>query len=369
MGGVYIHIPFCFSKCPYCDFYSFFADEKEKREYVSALIDEIKTNKRAAEYVRSFKADTLYLGGGTPSVLDGELIYEIISTAKKKYSVPENGEITVECNPHCDIESLIPFFKISGVNRISLGLQSAVEKERKVLGRISDRKRITEVIDLLKSNGINNISLDVMMGVPYQTAESLKETLDFCISSGVTHISSYILKLEEGTFFYKNQSKYPFPDEDAVCDMYKFCCDYLEKHGFSHYEISNFAKSGYESRHNTKYWKSEEYLGIGAAAHSFVDGKRFFYGRSCDDFINGKPPVFDGCGGDCEEYIMLGLRLKEGISVSELIKKFGEKPAESIIIKAPLFKKRGLVNYDGDKLSLTVEGCLLSNSIIAQLIE
>lgn len=368
MGGVYVHIPFCASKCPYCDFYSACPKPGEREAYVKAVIDEINTGRRASEYVDGFYADTLYLGGGTPSVLQGEDIYKIVTAAKKAYNMPADSEITVECNPSSDIESLVPYLKAAGVNRASLGMQSAVEKERKILGRASDRARIEEVVRLFIKNGIENISLDVMLGVPYQTKESLKESIDFAVGIGAKHISAYILKLEEGTFFYKNRDRYTFADDDLVAEMYLECCEELKKSGFSHYEISNFAKEGFESRHNKKYWLLEDYLGIGAAAHSFVGGKRFYFEASKEAFINGQRPVFDCNGGDFEEYVMLRLRLSSGLRLSSLKARFGESCVNEIIKKAPLLKKNGLVSFDGEALSLTEKGFLVSNAVIAELI-
>ena len=369
MNGVYIHIPFCNSKCPYCDFYSYRCKEDEQKRYVDALIDEIKTLRRVGEYApKDFNADTLYLGGGTPSVLKGEDLLRIIETAKEKFNIKDDAEITVECNPNSDIESLIPYFKRSGVNRVSLGMQSAVDSERRSLGRQADQQRIKKVIGLLKEKGIDNISLDIMLGIPSQTEDSLKETLNFAINCKVKHMSAYILKIEEGTFFDTHRERYDFPDENAVCDLYNLCSDTLEKSGFSHYEISNFAIPSYESRHNTKYWELENYLGIGAAAHSFIDGKRFYFESDTESFTNGDKVIFDGLGGDCEEYIMLKLRLKKGLNIKELVSIYGEKSAEKIIKKAPLFKEQGLVNFDSDNLSLTKKGFLLSNSIIAEFI-
>lgn len=369
MNGVYIHIPFCKSKCPYCDFYSYRCSNEQREQYVAAIIDEISNGKRTAEFLKKpFIADTLYLGGGTPSVLTGEQLYNVIDIAKRKYRLPLDAEITVECNPGSDIESIIPYLKKAGVNRISLGMQSTVTAERQQLGRSADKKRIRSVINLLKENGINNISLDVMLGIPSQTTESLEETLQFAVECKVQHVSAYILKIEEGTFFHKNISRYDFPDENAICELYYQCCDFLENHGYSHYEISNFALPGFESRHNTKYWKLENYLGIGAAAHSYVDGKRFYFESSSEDFIKGCKAIYDGDGGDYEEYIMLRLRLKSGLSLTELSRLYGKNHTERIIKKAPLFKEQGLINFDGENLSLTQKGFLLSNSIIAELI-
>lgn len=369
MSGVYIHIPFCKSKCPYCDFYSYRCNEEQRGKYVDALIDEIITGSRASEFLKKpFYADTLYLGGGTPSVLTGEQIFNIIETAKKEYHLPGNAEITVECNPGSDIEALIPYFKKAGVNRISLGMQSAVTEERRRLGRNADKDRIRSVINLLNENGITNISLDIMLGIPSQTKDSLEETLQFAVDCKVTHISAYILKIEEGTFFHKNIDRYKFPDENAVCDLYYQCCDFLQSKGYSHYEISNFALPGFESRHNTKYWKLENYLGIGAAAHSYIDGKRFYFESNSEGFISGAKAIFDEYGGDYEEYVMLRLRLKEGLSLSELSRIYGTEHEKKIIKKAPLFKEQGFVSFDGESLSLTNKGFLLSNTIISELI-
>ena len=369
MSGVYIHIPFCKSKCPYCDFYSYRCKSEEMKPYVDSLINEINTLDRVSEFVKEpFVADTLYLGGGTPSVLSGEDLYKIITTAKEKFSIPDNAEITVECNPNSDIEAILPYLLKAGVNRISLGLQSAVDKERRALGRQSDKKRVSEVIELLKSNGITNISLDVMLGIPFQTEESLKETLDFVIESGVPHISAYMLKIEEGTHFYKAYDKYDFPDDEKTIEFYNQCADALEKADFVHYEISNFAKEGFQSRHNTKYWELENYLGIGPGAHSYFDGSRFYFESDTQGFINGEEAIFDDFGGDAEEYIMLKLRLKKGLDLNELKSLYGEKPLIKIKEKAPFLKEQGLIEFDKDRLALTRKGYLLSNSVICELI-
>lgn len=370
MSGVYIHIPFCKSKCPYCDFHSHRCNSALQTDYIKALADEIKTLRRVKQFLptQAFTADTLYLGGGTPSVLKSEELDEILCLSIAKFNLPENAEITVECNPGSDIETLIPTFIKCGVNRISLGMQSAVYSERRLLGRQSDQCRIKQVIDLLKQSGIKNISLDIMLGVPNQTKESLKETLNFVKKCDIQHISAYILKIEEGTFFDIHKERFKFPTDDEACDLYEYCCEYLESIGFNHYEISNFAKPGFESLHNTKYWKSENYLGLGAAAHSFIDGKRFYFESDTQGFIDGKEAVFDCYGNDAEEYIMLRLRLRDGLKLSALSALYGEKACKNIIKKAPFFKKEGLVNYDEETISLTRKGFLLSNNIISEFI-
>ncbi|MGN0525883.1 MAG: radical SAM family heme chaperone HemW [Acutalibacteraceae bacterium] len=369
MTGIYIHIPFCNSKCPYCDFYSYRTSEREKAEYVNRLTQEINTLQSVKKFVKGdITADTIYLGGGTPSALSGEQLFNIIECAKKKFNTPDDAEITVECNPSSDIEKSAPYLKKAGVNRISLGMQSSIDKERKILGRTSGKERVIEVINILKKLGITNISLDVMLGVPHQTKESLDETLRFCISSGATHISAYMLKLEENTFFYKNQDKYVFPSEEEVCDMYIQCCETLADAGFNHYEISNFALPDFESRHNTKYWELENYIGIGPSAHSYYCGKRFYYPDSTEAFISRAPAVFDGNGGGYDEYIMLRLRLKKGLNINELESIYGGTASKKIKNKAPFLNEQGLVNFDNESLSLTEKGFLLSNTIINEFI-
>jgi oxygen-independent coproporphyrinogen-3 oxidase len=326
--------------------------------------------RRVSPYLphNGFTADTLYIGGGTPSVLRGEDIEKVVNSAKKKFNISDGSEITIECNPASDIEGLIPYFINCGINRVSLGMQSAIDEERRILGRSADRERIRRVIDLLKENGITNISLDVMMGIPNQTEESLKETLQFAIDCEVMHISAYILKIEEGTFFDTHRDRYRFPDEDEVCNLYELCVDLLGQAGYEQYEISNFAKPSYHSRHNTKYWLLEDYLGLGPSAHSFLNNKRYYFKSDIIDFINGELPVFDCDGGDCEEFIMLRLRLKQGLNLPELKEKYGENALDNIIKKAPYFKEQGLIEFDGDRLSLTEKGFLISNHIISELI-
>ena len=370
MNGIYIHIPFCRSKCPYCDFYSLTQPVDLQGVYVSSLVDEIKNGKRFKEIfdAKSEIYDTIYLGGGTPSVLSGEYIYNIITKIKENYKITEDAEITVECNPNSDIKSLIPYFKKSGVNRISLGMQSAVDVERKKLGRSADKQRIFDIINELKTNDIDNISLDIMLGVPHQTIDTLKETLDFIKECDVKHISAYILNIEENTPFHKMQNKLNLPDENTVCDFYEFTSNYLKNIGFTHYEISNFAKKGYESRHNTKYWLLKDYLGLGPSAHSFINGKRYYFPNDINSFINGEPPLFDCDGGDEEEFIMLRLRLKRGLDLNELKSKYGESAFERILKKVSFLKEQDLIDFDNNIISLTEKGFLLSNTVISELI-
>lgn len=361
--GLYIHIPFCKSKCPYCDFYSMRSDETGYDDYTMCVAE----NMEHWSDRLNREADTLYLGGGTPSLTGGKNIAFLVRRARELFGV--EGEITVECNPSATDNDFFEIVAQAGVNRISLGMQSAVDGERKKLGRSADRKRIEECISLSRKAGIENISLDVMLGIPEQTEKTLKETADFCLATGVPHISAYMLKLEEGTYFQRNSHKLNLPDDDKTADMYLMLGDILEKNGLRNYEISNFAKKGFEGKHNLKYWKCEEYLGIGPAAHSFIEGKRFYYPRDIDYFKFGGEPVQDGTGGDEAEYIMLRLRLADGIVFKNFEEIFNKKFSEKIIEKAKFFEEKNYMKIDEKSMKLTREGFLISNYIIGELQE
>lgn len=357
-----MHIPFCRSKCPYCDFYSLKADESVKKQYVNTL-----KNRISAEMsILSCKADTLYIGGGTPSVLGAENLGEIVKSASP--FLTSDAEITVECNPFGLNEDFFNTLSFYGVNRISMGLQSTNDSERRALGRLSDSETVKQAVLSAQSAGINNISLDVMLGIPRQTEKSLAETLDFCLSLSVPHISAYILKLEEGTLFYKKQSELSIPDDDAVADLYLQTCEALEKNGIIQYEISNFAKSGFESRHNLKYWNCEEYLGLGPAAHSFLNGKRFYFERDLSGFLNNAEPIQDGDGGDFTEYAMLRLRLTDGLLQNDTEKRFGHKTPKEMIKESAFFANNGLMESDETGIRLTRKGFLISNTILSEIL-
>lgn len=340
-NGLYFHIPFCRSKCPYCDFYSVKYDKSQSEKYVDRLIDEIK------KYNGSF--DTIYFGGGTPSILEPELIEKIISASKSQFNIEKNVEITVECNPSKNLERDFEKYAEYGVNRISLGMQSARNEERFALGRVAGKSEVAKAIGDAKKSGITNISLDVMLGTPKQTLNTLDETFEFIDRMNVTHISAYMLKIEEGTKFFELKDRLELADEDIVAQMYLKTIDSLKSLGFNQYEISNFSKIGYESRHNLKYWELNEYLGIGATAHSLWGGKRFFYDKNFSI-------IDDGIGGTEEERIMLGLRLNKGIDKSLIKKDFSQ------------FIKMGLIEDLGKKIALTPDGMLVSNTIINELI-
>ena len=340
-AGLYFHIPFCKSKCPYCDFYSKKYCAGEDEAYCKRLKEEI------IKYSGGF--DTVYFGGGTPSIIKPHLIGEVLTASRAQFDIDENSEITIECNPREDLSENFKLYKAYGINRISLGMQSAVDSERFALGRSAGKSEVEKAINDARDTGIDNISLDLMLGTPKQSLQSLDVTFDFIDKMKVQHISAYMLKIEEGTKFYDIKNKLPLPDEDEVSEMYLKTIKTLKGLGFEQYEISNFAKSGFESKHNLKYWKLIPYLGIGKTAHSFWGGRRFYY----DEAFN---IIDDGRGGDLSERIMLGLRLTEGID-------------KSIITKPYLhFVSAGLMKEKNNRLSLTPKGMLVSNTIISELI-
>lgn len=340
-SGLYFHIPFCKSKCPYCDFYSVKFDEASAQQYVQEICDEIK------QYQGIF--DTVYFGGGTPSILPPELIGKILDCARAQFEISDDAEITVECNPSKDLSEDFKKYASYGVNRISVGMQSAVDSERFALGRVAGRNEVERTINYARQSEIENISLDLMLGTPKQTIESLDYSFDFIKSVGVPHVSAYMLKIEEGTKFFQMRDRLVLPDDDTVGEMYLKAVDTLASFGIKQYEISNFAVPGFESRHNTKYWTLTPYLGIGKSAHSFWGGKRFFY-----DIEWNK--IDDGTGGDKEEQIMLGLRLAKGIDKSLVDRDFAE------------FVKMGYVDDLGERIALTPKGMLVSNTIINYII-
>ena len=273
----------------------------------------------------------------------------------------------MEMNPTS--KELIDFtvLKECGLNRLSIGMQSAVESEMKLLGRTHSQEDVINTVNQAKKSGIDNISLDLIIGVPTQTKESLKYSMDFCKSLGVKHISAYILKIEEGTKFYTIKDSLNMPSDDEQAEMYMYVSEYLESIGYSQYEISNYSLEGFESKHNTKYWRCEEYIGIGPSAHSFYNGERFYYNRSFEEFYNDKTN-FDCIGGTEEEFIMLNLRLKRGLIFKEYEEKYNKKFPEEIIKKAKILEKAGLLTVDKEKVSLNRKGYLVSNAIICELI-
>lgn len=363
--GLYLHIPFCVKKCAYCDFYSAFAGEKALDDYAKGLISEIK--KWGGRLCRPL-VDTVYLGGGTPSLL-GERLIPVTGAVREAFCLADGAEITLEINPAGDSGKILLAAKQAGVNRLSVGVQSGDNAKLSLLGRTHTARDALNTVNAARALGFKNISLDLMIGLPDSDLTTLKADLDFVLSAKPEHISAYILKIEKNTLFYKKRDTLNLPDGDETAEQYLYMCDYLKEKGFSHYEISNFAKAGFEGRHNLKYWRCNEYLGIGPSAHSFLEGERFYYPRDSRAFLRGEPPVSDGKGGDREEYIMLNLRLKEGICFKKYRERFSEDLPEGIKKAALPLEGAGLLNITHGGISLTDRGMLLSNSIITNLLE
>lgn len=356
--GLYIHIPFCASKCSYCDFYSFTPNDEVIDRYLVAVTEEL-------EKYKTYEVDTLYIGGGTPSIIGAKRLTKLLKNIRELFG--DFKEATIEANP---ADNLLEFFKAAhsgGINRVSLGVQSGVESELKELSRRHGNKEVIKAVEDCKSAGIRNISLDLMLGIPNQTAESLEESINFLAGLEPTHISAYILKLEEGTPLYSKKDTLLIPDGDATADLYLKAVDLLAEKGFYQYEISNFCKTGLPSLHNLKYWRGEEYIGIGPAAHGYLEGKRYYYPRDIDSFITSPNPIFDAAPKKAEEYLMLGLRLEEGVTYQTL-EKYGYN-ITAIKTKVDLFKKHGLITETEQGFSLTPQGFLVSNSIIVEFLE
>lgn len=362
--GVYIHIPFCDGKCNYCDFYSFKATENEMKNYIELLNDNIR---RWAEKYKDKIVDTIYFGGGTPSVLGTESLVCVLKTVLSSFKIASDCEITLEANPSSARSVCFSKLKSAGFNRVSLGMQSSDDTELNILGRRHKRDDVIKTIELIRKNGIENISLDVMLGIPNQTTDSLIETLDFCISQDVPHISTYLLTVEPDTVFGKESYKYNFADDDMQAEFYQLTSKYLKEKGYLHYEISNFCKNDMYSRHNMRYWQLKDYLGLGPSAHSLIDGTRFYYPRSIEDFKNNNI-LYDGVGGTEEEYIMLTLRTHQGINVKDYKEHFGKTPDNKFWNKVKIFTKHGYMKNDDNSIRLTEKGFLMSNAIIAELI-
>ncbi|MDR0992156.1 MAG: radical SAM family heme chaperone HemW [Ruminococcus sp.] len=338
--GMYIHIPFCGRKCPYCDFYSV-TDFSRIDKYTAAVC-------RNLTVYSNLTFDTVYFGGGTPSVIPAEKFGEMLRCIK----TAENAEITVEVNPESATPDFLQKLFEVGVNRLSVGVQSLFDDELKILGRLHNSEKAAETINFAKAAGFENITADLILAVPSQTEERIAEEISRLAELGAVHLSAYLLKIEKGTPFSENTPE-SLPDDDRAADLYLYAVEEAEKHGFLQYEISNFAKPGFESRHNTLYWECAEYIGIGTAAHSYFCGKRFAVPRDIEAFIAAeKQPTYitDENPGSEEEKIMLALRLTEkGIPYTE---------------KADKFIKAGLMRKIGDNAALTPKGCLVSNLII-----
>ncbi len=370
-NGLYVHIPFCLKKCAYCDFASSNEPMFVHDEYFDALKKEISLYKDAT-------IDSIFIGGGTPSCVDEKYICELFDTISHYMTIDNDAEITIEANPGTLDKNKLISYKSCAVNRISLGAQSLQDNELLSLGRIHNSKHIIDAISLIKECGFKNYNLDLMLATPNQTTMSLRDTLENAVSLSPTHISAYSLIIEEGTPFYEmyNKGALILPNEDEEREMYDMAVSFLNKHGYTQYEISNFAKPGYECSHNLKYWQCMPYIGIGAAAHSYYDGSRYANTTDTYEYIKmmnekGNAQItnhtlnFDERVSD---YIIMSLRLTKGIELDDFYNKFGfrfEEKYKEIIVK---YVNTKFFERTNTHIFFTKRGFSVSNSILCEFV-
>lgn len=372
--GIYIHIPFCRSKCDYCDFYSLAGRDDRMDQYQKALLSHIK---ETAPLAQDFPVDTIYIGGGTPSYYGAKRLKELLGVIRKLYKVEKDAEVTVECNPDSvDVKSL-KILRKAGVNRLSMGMQSANACELERIHRIHTPQQVNEAATAARKAGFTNLSLDLIYGLPGQTMDSWKATVEHALSLIPQHLSCYGLKVEEGTPLAARVAQGEIlPDDDQQADLYLWTVGRLERAGYPQYEISNFAKPGFASRHNLRYWLTQPYIGFGPGAHSDFGGRRYSFVQDLDAYIQG---VLQG--GDiideseiipkrerCGEYLMLRLRTVQGINEQEYRSTYFMDFAP---LKARLeqFRAQGWAEQTDGRWHFTPKGFLLSNQLIGDLLE
>lgn len=371
--GIYIHIPFCLSKCAYCDFYSRGGSKNEYSEYTDALCAHIsEAQMRASDY----EVDTIYFGGGTPTAIGEKNLLRILNTVMRSFKVSEDCEVTCEANPNSVTYPMLKRLRRGGFNRISFGMQSADRAELRVLGRTHTFDDVKKAVEGARRAKFNNISLDLMYGLPSQSVASFLDSLDAAIALEVEHISCYSLKIEEGTPLAERPETLFLPSDDEQADMYLAAVTRLSDEGYVQYEISNFAKEDFLSRHNMKYWTLGEYWGFGPSAHSLVGKKRFSYvsdtaryiaAMQCGDEVIEKLETINETAR-CGEYLMLGLRTAAGIAGDILEKKYLTyfDEIEKVLLS---YHKTGHAAFDGLTWKLTPEGFLISNRIIGDVLD
>lgn len=359
--GLYLHVPFCASKCHYCDFYSFAGSAAQIDRYVAAVCREME---RTAPLFSNRPVDTVYFGGGTPSLIGGTRLSTLLQAVRTGFNVTEDAEITVECNPDSMGTELLEALQNAGVNRLSVGVQSAHDDELRMLGRRHTFAQAEQEIVRAKQMGFDNISLDLMYGLPEQTEEGFLQSVSALLKLEPAHLSCYSLKLEPGTPMAEQNPV--LPDGDAQADVYLKLCDTLEKAGYEHYEISNWAKPGRQSRHNSRYWKQSDYLGFGPGAHSCVGGKRFAYPDDLEVFCDAPKTIEEEAVAGFPphaEYIMLCLRTRAGISAKAFEAQF-DRSFVPYAERLYALQKLGLTKQTEDGWRLTDAGFLVSNLII-----
>lgn len=372
--GIYIHIPFCRSKCDYCDFYSLAGRDDRMDQYQKALLSHIK---ETAPLAQDFPVDTIYIGGGTPSYYGAKRLKELLGVIRKLYKVEKDAEVTVECNPDSvDVKSL-KILRKAGVNRLSMGMQSANACELERIHRIHTPQQVNEAATAARKAGFTNLSLDLIYGLPGQTMDSWKATVEHALSLIPQHLSCYGLKVEEGTPLAARVAQGEvLPDDDQQADLYLWTVGRLERAGYPQYEISNFAKPGFASRHNLRYWLTQPYIGFGPGAHSDFGGRRYSFVRDLDAYIQG---VLQG--GDiideseiipkrerCGEYLMLRLRTVQGINEQEYRSTYFMDFAP-LQARLEQFRAQDWAEQTDGRWHFTPQGFLLSNQFIGDLLE
>ena len=373
--GIYVHIPFCRSKCEYCDFYSIpGARSKElMTRYLDAVIAHIR---ESAPCAVGYEVDTVYFGGGTPSFFGATGLSRIFAEIDRRFDVSRDAEVTLEANPDSVTLPMLTQLRRACFNRISIGVQSDIDEQLKALGRPHNYKQAQQAVSMARRAGFNNVSVDLMFGLPNQTREQWMQTLRNVIDLKADHISCYGLKVEPGTKLYEYRSCANLPDDDAQADMYFYAVETLEQFGYHQYEISNFAKDGYICRHNMKYWTGDEYLSFGPCAASDFAGKRFTIAPDIEKYMEGvlnKGAILSECETvpmreRAGEYLMLRLRTVDGVEEGEYTKSFllPFEPLEEVFQK---LAKQDLCKNVSGRWRLTPKGFMLSNSIIVLLLE
>ena len=369
MAGIYIHVPFCRHKCSYCDFVSFPDKIDYAEAYMTCLYKELKMR---GEELKDYEFETVYFGGGTPSYIPPKLILGAMNQIKKCFRLKENAEITLELNPGTISEGKVKTYLDAGINRFSIGLQTAIDEQLEDLDRIHNARDYVYATQLLAGQ---NFSTDVMLGLKNQTKEDVKKTIELAVSCGSKHVSMYALTVEDGTPIYTDYINGELPDADEVAELYEYGYKLLQEKGLARYEISNFAVPGYESRHNLNYWKRGEYVGVGVSASSFMNGKRLVNTFDLDEYmkcvISGFFPVIN-----CEEveerdakfeYVMLALRTAKGLSLAEYNQTFGCGLGDDF--PNALKKTVSYLELNGDMLKIKDEYLYVQNSILMHFME
>ena len=376
-GGMelYLHMPFCVRKCAYCDFLSFPSGAETQRMYAKRLMEDIDVmGKRYGE----IPVETIFIGGGTPSVPDSGLIVEIMEHVRHAFHVADGAEISMEANPGTVTREKLTDYRKAGINRLSFGLQSANDRELKLLGRIHTWAEFLESFTLARECGFANLNIDLMSALPGQTCESWKETLSRVTDLDPEHISAYSLIIEEGTPFGERygseEGRKLLPDEDSEREMYHETKRFLKDCGYERYEIPNYAKPGRECRHNIGYWTGVPYLGLGLGASSYLDGCRFTVNPDMKQYLEEKPGMFADIEKLTkkdmeEEFFYVGLRMTAGVSLSEFERRFGISAKEVYPGLMETFVKEKAARFEGDRFVLTDYGLDVSNYIMAQFLQ